>query len=92
MRHYKISKLLNGSTVSKFVTKLWIELNVLSSGQYFPNKNIRFKTPMLRSGSCDYSEAYIVVKGRINITGTTAANRRKKKLTFKNNAPIRSGI
>ena len=47
---------------------------------------------MLRSGSCDYSEAYIVVKGRINITGTTAANRRKKKLTFKNNAPIRSGI
>ena len=54
MEHYKISKLLTDSTVSKFVTKIWIEVNDLSSGQYSDNKNIRFKTSMLRSNPCDY--------------------------------------
>ena len=49
MEHYKISKLLNDSTVSKFVTKKWVEVNDLWSGQYSVNKNIRFKTSMLRS-------------------------------------------
>ena len=34
MKHYKISKLLNDSTKSKFVTKKWVEVNYLSSGQY----------------------------------------------------------
>ena len=34
MEHYKISKLLNDSTVSKFVIKKWIKLNDLSCGQY----------------------------------------------------------
>ena len=33
MEHYEISKLLNNSTVSKFVTKKWIQINDLSSGQ-----------------------------------------------------------
>ena len=47
MEHYKISTLLNNSTISKFVTKKWIEINDLSSGQYFVNKNVRFKTSML---------------------------------------------
>ena len=41
MERYKI---LNDSTVSKFLTKKWIEVNDLSSGQYSVNKNIRFKT------------------------------------------------
>ena len=57
MEHYKISTLLNDSTVSKFVTKKWIEVHDLSSGQYSINKNIRFKTLMLRSDFCDYSDA-----------------------------------
>ena len=52
----------------------------------------KFKTSMLRSDLCDYSDAYIVVKGRISVTGTDNANRRNKKLTFKNNAPFRSDI
>ena len=43
MEHYKISKLLNDSTVSKFATKKWIEVNDLSSGQYSVNKNKRLK-------------------------------------------------
>ena len=44
---------------------------------------------MLRSDRCDYSGPDIVVKGRISVTGTNNADRRNKKLTFKNNAPFR---
>ena len=71
MKHHKISKLLNDLTISKFVTRKWIEINDLSIGQCFLDKNIRFKNPTLRSVFCDYSDAYIVVKGTINIEGTT---------------------
>ena len=41
MEHHKISKLLSDSTLSKFVTRKWIEVNDLSSGQYSADKNIR---------------------------------------------------
>ena len=44
---------------------------------------------MLRSDLCDYSDAYIAVKGTITVEGTTPVNRRNKKLTFKNTAPVR---
>ena len=51
---------------------------------------------MLRSDLCDYSDAYIVVKGIINVTGTNAKEtknpKRNKKLTFKNNVLFRSCI
>ena len=67
MEHYKISTLLKDSTVLKFVTKQWIEVNDLSSAQYFANKNIRFKISMLRSNLCDYSDTYVVVKGAIDL-------------------------
>ena len=43
MEHYKISKLLNSSTLSKFLPKKWIEVNDLSKWQYSVNNNIRFK-------------------------------------------------
>ena len=92
MEHCKIYKLLNDSTVSKFVTKKWIEVNDLSSGQYSVNKDVRFKTSMSRSDLCDYSNAYIVMKGGISVADTNDANRRNKKLTFKNNAPFVSCI
>ena len=72
--------------------KIGIKLNDLPSGQYSLNKNIRFKTSMLRSDLCGYSDAYIVVKRRISVTDTNAANRRNKKLTFKSNVPFRSCI
>ena len=47
---------------------------------------------MLRSDSRDYSDAYIVVKEGISVTGTDNANRRNKKLTPKDNAPLKSCI
>ena len=49
----------------KFVTKKWIEVYDQSGGNYSPKKEIRIKTSMLRSDLCDYSDAYIVVKGNI---------------------------
>ena len=70
MEHYKISELWSDSTVSKFVTKTWIEINDLSNGQDSVNKNIRFKTSILRSDLRDYSDAYIVVKGTIDLLAT----------------------
>ena len=45
---------------------------------------------MLRSDLCDYSDVYIIIKGRISVTSNNNANKRNKKLTFKNNAPFRS--
>ena len=62
IEHYKISTLLNNSSVSKFVTREQIEANDLSGGQHSFSKNIRFTTPVLRSNLCDYSDAYTVVK------------------------------
>ena len=92
MEHHKTSKLLNDSAVSKLVTIKWIEINNLSGGQFSVKKNVRFKTSILRSDLCDYSDAYIVVKGRISVTGNNNANKRNKKLNFKNNALFTSCI
>ena len=38
MEHHKIFKLLNNSTVLKFLTKKWIEINDLLNEQYSVNK------------------------------------------------------
>ena len=72
--------------------KKWVEVNDLSSSQYSVNKNVMFKTSILRPDLCDYSDAYIIVKGKITVTGKNNDNRVNKKLVFKNNAPFRSCI
>ena len=41
MEHYKICKLLNDSTLSKFVTKNWTEVNDLSRVKYSVNKKYK---------------------------------------------------
>ena len=70
------------------MSKFFNEVNKWWSVYCLQNK--RFKTPMLRSNLCDYSKAYILVKGRINVTGTTDnVDRRNKKLIFKDNASFR---
>ena len=46
---------------------------------------------MLRSDLCDYSNAYIVVKGDITVTNPNNA-KRNKAVAFKNNAPFTSCI
>ena len=54
--------------LSKFVTRQYVKVNSLSN-TYNENKPIRFKTPMLRSILCDYSDAYILVKGTVTVNG-----------------------
>ena len=51
----------------RFVTKKWIEVYDQSEKNYNPNKEIRIKTSMLRSDLCDFSDAYVVVKGTITV-------------------------
>ena len=74
------------------MTKQRIEVDDLSSSQYSVNKIKRFKTSMLRSDLCDYSDAYIVVKRRITSEGDNDNKTRNKKLIFKRNDPFRSRI
>ena len=97
MEHYKIFKLLYDSTVTltvtKFVTRKWFGVNNFSGNQYPINKNIRFKTPIPRSDLCDYSDAYIVLKGTITVGGTNGNNgnnQTDKMLAFNNKTPLRS--
>ena len=51
----------------KLVIKMWIEVYDQSEKNYSPNKEIRIKTSMLRSHLCDFSDAYVVVKGTITV-------------------------
>ena len=39
-----------------------------AENRYKPSKQIRFKTSMLRSDLCDYTDTSIVVKGKIIVT------------------------
>ena len=72
MEFQKIINLLDVTSDNKdlprFVTKKWIEVYDQSEKNYSINKEIRIKTSMLRSDLCDYSDAYIIVKGDITVT------------------------
>ena len=70
MEYQKIANLLDSASnqPSKFRTRNWVEINDESRGTYTSN-DIKFKTTMLRSNLCDYADAYILVNGRITITG-----------------------
>ena len=99
MEYQKITNLLDNvsNEPSKFRTKNWVEINDnMRGGVYSPNKQIKFKTPMLRSSLNDYSDAYILVKGSITVNNTAAAdadaNNTNKKTIFKNCAPFTNCI
>ena len=85
MEYQKITNLLGNipDKVPMFITKKWIEVHDQSGGTYNVNKQIKFKTSMLRCDLCDFSDAYIVVKGKITVSATDGANNiRDKKQTF----------
>ena len=50
----------------------WI--NDKPRGTYYVNIQIKFKTPMLRSNLCDYSDSYILVSGTTTVSNTVAAS------------------
>ena len=47
---------------------------------------------MLRSDLCDYSDAYIAAKGKINVRASANTDIAERDVAFKNNAPFRSCI
>ena len=71
--------------VTKFITKKWIEVQSQSGNTYNTSKPIRFKTSMLRSDLCDYSDAYVWVKGTITVTDPNNYANFDRRLTLKNN-------
>ena len=52
----------------------WVEINDESPGKYKKGNQITFKTSMLRSSLCDYSDEYILVSGTTTITEAGADN------------------
>ena len=97
MEYQKIINLLDTTSdnVPRFITKKWIEVHdqsVSAEDRYKPSKQIIFKTSILISDLCDFSDAYIVVKGTITVTGTNNRSRKNTPLAFKSNAPFISYI
>ena len=97
MEYQKIANLLNNESdkPSKFRTRNWVEINDEPRGEYSSDKLIRFQTAMRRSSLCDYSDAYIVVKGNVTVnnTGTAVApTNTNKKVIFKTCAPFTNCI
>ena len=98
MKHQKLANLLDdaSSQPSKCRTKNWVEINDESRGTYNANREIKFKTTMLKSSLCDYGDACILVRGAITVNNTAAAdadaNNTHKKVIFKNCAPFTNCI
>ena len=93
MEYQKIKNLLQNTPNQsrKFRTKNWVEVNDESCGTYNVNSQIKFKTSMLSSSLCDYSDAYIFVNVTITVpnaaAGRAAASNRKT-IIIKNDAPF----
>ena len=66
MEYQKIVNLIDDAPnqPSKFKTRNWVEINGESRGTCSVNSQIKFKTTMLKSSFFDYSDAYILVKGK----------------------------
>ena len=75
MEYQKIINLLENTPNKpiKVETKRWVEVNDESQGTYNVNCQIKFKTSMLRSSLCDYSDAYVLVSVFITVSNTAAA-------------------
>ena len=98
MEYQKIANLIDDTSNQpcKFKTRNWVGINDESRGAYNVNSQIKFKTTMLKSSLCDYSDAYILFKGTISVNNTAAAgaagNNTNKKVIFKNCAPFTNCI
>ena len=98
MEYRKIANLIDDASnqPSKFRTKNWVEINDESRRKYNVNSQIKFKTTMLKSSLCDYSDAYVLAKGTIAVSNTAAAsadaNNTNKKVLFKNCVPFTNCI
>ena len=94
MEYQKIIYLLNNTPNQppKFSTRNCVEINDDSLGTYTTNSQTKFKTSMLKSSLCDYSDACILVKGTITVPNIADAgqptNNDDIEVIFKNCAPF----
>ena len=88
MEYQKIINLLDNTQnePSKLRTRNWVKTNHESRGRYNKDNQIEFKTSMIRSNFCDYSDACILVSGTITTDEADAeqADEINKEVTFKN--------
>ena len=82
------------SQPSKFRSKNWVEINDELCGTYNTNSQIKFKTTVLKSRLCNYSDAYIFVKDFISCKrrciafAGAGANNNNKQVAFRNCIPL----
>ena len=96
MEYQEIINLLDNTQnePSKFITRNWVEINDESRGTYKASNQIKFKSSMIRSNLCDYSDAYILVSGTVTTDeegdNDTAkqADERYEGVIFKNCGPF----
>ena len=74
----------------KFRTKNWVEINDESCGTYNANRQIKFKTSMLRTSLCDYSDVCILASTTITVPNTRIAVNpdNRKNIIIKNCPPF----
>ena len=81
MEYQKITNLLSTTSddVPRSITKKWVEVHDQlgnAEDRYNPSKQIRFKTSVLRSHLCDFSDAYFIVKETITVTRGSNSSRK----------------
>ena len=90
MEYQKIIILIDNTLnqPSKIKSKNCVKINDESRGMYIENNQIRFKTSMLRSSLCYYSNVYIFATWTITVANTgaqgVASNSANKQVIFKN--------
>ena len=89
METQKICNLLNKTDLDSktFTTKRWYIIDTPAQ-KYETGQAIKFDTKVIKPNLCDYSEAYILVKGTINNINNVDG----KIVCFKNCAPFRTCI
>ena len=87
MEYQKIANLIDDASnqPSKLRTRSLVEINDESRGAYNVNSQIKFKTTMLKSSLCDYSDVNILVKGTISVNNTAAAGAAGNNINKKSN-------
>ena len=92
MECQKIINLLDNisNQPGKFREKSWVEKNDAAHGTYSTNIQIKFKTSILKSSLCDYSDVYIIVSQPIIVPNTRAAadSNNRENIIIKNCAPF----
>ena len=64
-------------------------LSISLKNTYNTNSQIKFKTSMLRSSLCDYSDTYIIVSGTVTVAALAAGRGNNNiQVVFENCAPF----